>query len=174
MHIVSTLFGHLPASLTDRDCTCSNFVLKSSGMAQQATAEDAEEDANFDKEWNFFTQSETFERAPNMESFLHAKSSREAATEKFSIRLEECLNGLSEAIHDMLNDSVVPIHNQTLERLEGCDADIVATMKSNHNRRQALTKRMDDANEKWAKQYQQLRKAIGQTNGTMVRFGVYL
>eukprot|EP00980_Cylindrotheca_fusiformis_P003215 scaffold732_cov114-Cylindrotheca_fusiformis.AAC.3 len=147
------------------------LVLQSSGNLEQESAEDEEEGGNdsFDREWIAFTQSETMETAPNLESYLQAKSSRQAATENFSSRLDQCLHGLNEAIHDILNDSVVPIHNQTLERVEGCDADIVANLKANHARREALTKCMDDANEKWAKQYQRIRTKIGRMNGSMVR-----
>jgi hypothetical protein len=138
-------------------------------MPEQDTAdEEDEEDFNFDSEWKSFTHSETPET--NLKSFLLTQSSRKMATENFSLSLDECLNGLNEAIHDILNDSVVPIHNETLERFEACDADIVATMKSNHNRRATMTKCMEDANAKWTKQYQRLRQKIGQMNGSMVRF----
>jgi flagellar capping protein FliD len=137
---------------------------------QDTAAEGEEEESSFDSEWKSFTHSETLETAPNLESFLLAQSSRKMATENFSLSLDECLNGLNEAIHDILNDSVVPIHNETLERFEACDADIVATMKSNHNRRATMTKCMEDANAKWTKQYQRLRQKIGQMNGSMVRF----
>jgi hypothetical protein len=140
---------------------------------QDTAAEEEEEDFNFDSEWKSFTHSETLETSPNLKSFLLTQSSRKMATENFSLSLDECLNGLNEAIHDILNDSVVPIHNETLVRFEACDADIVATMKSNHNRRAALTKCMEDANAKWTKQYQRLRQKIGQTNGNKVRFEKY-
>ena len=92
-----------------------------------------------DDEWKHFVESATPQDAPNLQTFLGAKSIRETAKENFSTGLEECIAGLNEAmINEMLQDSVVAVHQEQGERFEAYEADIIATMKSNHTRRKAL------------------------------------
>jgi hypothetical protein len=120
-----------------------------------------DDDEGEDSEWECFVESASSENVPNLPAFLGAKSTRESAKENFSIALEECVNGLSEAmIHEMLQDSVVAVHREQGERFEAYEGDIITTMKSNHARRRALVKRMEDANIHWGKEYKRLRGSI--------------
>jgi hypothetical protein len=115
-------------------------------------------------------ESATPEDAPSLQSFLGAKSIRETAKENFSAGLEECIAGLNEAmINEMLQDSVVAVHQEQGERFEAYEADIIATMKSNHTRRKDLLKCMDDANVRWDRQYKRLRGSILLTETPKVR-----
>ena len=126
---------------------------------------------HYDSEWDSFQQkSESFDNAPNLKSFLQAQSARKTDAENFSIALDECLGALNTTIHDILNESVVRLHKEQGERFEAFESDIVGTMKSIHKRRHALLKCMDDANEKWGKQYRLLRGVIGQSEFDLVRF----
>lgn len=142
-------------------------ILQSDGMDVDGNADGAEvgddSEGHFDSEWDSFKKSESFDNAPNLKSFLLAQSARKTDAENFSIALDECLDALNTTIHDILNESVVRLHNEQGERFEAFENDIVGTMKSNHKRRHALLKCMDDANEKWGKQYRLLRGVIGQS-----------
>ena len=139
------------------------------GNAAAGEEEEEEEEAE-DSEWKAFVESATSEDAPNLEAFLDAKSLRETAKENFSAGLEEGIAGLHEAmINDMLQDSVVAVHQEQGERFEAYEADIIVTMKSNHARRRAFLKRMDNAHVRWEMQYKRLRGNILKTETQKVR-----
>ena len=132
--------------------------------------EATDNERKFDSEWESFQKSETTTNAPNLKMFLEAQSKRMMDAENFSAALEQCLGSLNSTIHDILNESVVKVHNDQGERFEELEADIVRMMKSNHKRRNALLNSMDEANEKWTKQYNVLRGVISQTEVSLVRY----
>lgn len=108
--------------------------------------------------WDIFTKTTTPDEAPNLHSYLSAKSIREAAKQSFLKALEECAHGLDETmINEMLQDSVVAVHQEQGERFEAHEVSIIDRMKSNHNRRNDMIKRMDAANTKWESKYKRLR-----------------
>jgi hypothetical protein len=121
--------------------------------------EDKEGKNTFEKEWDFFLaslSSSNTENKVNLKSFLKVFQARKTATETFSLALDDCLNGLHQEIHDMFDDSVVKVHNEQVGRFEALETDIVATLKSNHARRESLLKCMDQANHEWNQKYKHL------------------
>jgi hypothetical protein len=129
------------------------------GGAAGDEEQDDEQEEN--DEWKQFMESATSDDAPNLPAFLGAKSTRETAKVYFSAALEEYVNGLTQAMtQEMLQDSVVAVHQEQGERFETYEADIVATLKTNHARRNHLLKKMDDANSRWGRQYKRLRQGI--------------
>jgi hypothetical protein len=129
------------------------------GAAGNEEQDEDEQEEN--DEWKQFMESATSDDAPNLPAFLGAKSTREAAKVYFSAALEEYVNGLTQAMtQEMLQDSVVAVHQEQGERFETYEADIVATLKTNHARRNDLLKKMDDANSRWDRQYKRLRQEI--------------
>jgi hypothetical protein len=81
--------------------------------------------------------------APNLPAFLRANSTRETAKENFSAALEEYVTGLTQAMtQEMLQDSMVAIHQEQGGRFEAYEAAIVATLNTNHARRNDLLKKM--------------------------------
>ena len=121
-------------------------------------------------EWARFAESANPGSTPNLEAYLDAKSKKENSKEQFSATLEECVVGLNQTmIHEMLQDSVVSLHEDFGKRFEAYETDIIATMKSNHNRRTALLKAMDEANRTWNVQYKNIRATILAEETTAVR-----
>ncbi|CAJ1961951.1 unnamed protein product [Cylindrotheca closterium] len=111
--------------------------------------------------WNHFQQSnENHDKVPNLQSYLEAKSMRENAKKQFLTSIEIYFEGLTQTMDDLLQHSVVAIHNEMEERLDSNEADVIATLKSNHNRRHIMRKQMDQANQAWVRQYSQVCNKI--------------
>jgi uncharacterized membrane protein len=96
--------------------------------------------------------------APNLLAFLGSASTQETTKENFSVALEDYGTLLKQAMaHEMLQDSVVAIHQQEQgEHFKAYEAAIVATLSMNHACCNDLLKKMDDANSRWDRHYKQL------------------
>jgi hypothetical protein len=57
---------------------------------------------------------------------------------------------------EMLQDSMVAIHQEQGERFEAYEAAIVATLNTNYTPSNDLLQKMDDANSRWDRYYKQL------------------
>jgi hypothetical protein len=117
--------------------------------------------------WNQFQQSnDNRDNVPNLQSYLEAKSTRENAKKHFLTSIEIYFEGLTQTMEDLLQHSVVAIHNEMEDRLDSTEADVISTLKSNHNRRHTMRKQMDQANQAWVKQYSQLFNKIAPPEGS--------
>jgi hypothetical protein len=99
--------------------------------------------------------------APNLLAFLGSKSTRETTNETFSAALDNYVTGLKQAMaQEMLQDSLVAIHQEQGEHFKAYVAAIVATLNTNHACCNDLLKKMDDTNSRWDRHYKQLRQGI--------------
>ena len=88
--------------------------------------------------------------APNLLAFLGSKSTRETTKENFSAALEDYVTSLKQAMaQEMLQDSVIAIHQEQGEHFKAYEAAIVATLDTNHACCNDLLKKMNDANSRW-------------------------
>jgi hypothetical protein len=88
--------------------------------------------------------------APNLLAFLGSKSTQETSKENFSAALEDYVTSLKQAMaQEMLQDSVIAIHQEQGEHFKAYEAAIVATLNTNHACCNDLLKKMDDANSRW-------------------------
>ena len=85
------------------------------------------------------------DQAPNLAMYMGAKSCRERAKEQFSAALDECMANLTEGVTEMLQDLVVPVHEEQRERFDAYEDDIIATMTSNHERRKVFQESLERA-----------------------------
>lgn len=114
-----------------------------------------------DTAWEEFQLShENRQVVPNLQAYLEAKMTREVAKKNFHATIEIFFDGLTQTMKDLLQHSVVAIHNEKEERLDHVEADIVASFKSNHKRRKHMKQQMDTANDAWVQQYSQLCNRI--------------
>jgi hypothetical protein len=98
--------------------------------------------------------------ARSLLAFLGSKSTRETTKENFSAALEDYVTDLKQAMApEMLQDSVIAIHQEQGEHFKAYEAAIVATLTMNHACCNYLLK-MDDANSRWDRHYKQLRQGI--------------
>jgi hypothetical protein len=119
--------------------------------------------------WKHFEENTSEQDASNLGPYLLAKASCEAAKDRFRIALDECMAGLNAGVEEMLQDLVVPTHDQLRGRCDGFEEDIISTMKSSHSRRKDLQNKLDKANDKWSTRYQKLMGQVFNT-AEMVRF----
>jgi hypothetical protein len=99
--------------------------------------------------------------APNLLAFLGSKSTRETSKENFSAALEDYVTGLKQAMaQEMLQDSVIAIHQEQGEHFKAYEAAAVATLNTTQACCNDLLKKMDDANSRWNRHYKQLRQGI--------------
>lgn len=111
--------------------------------------------------WDQFQQSdENREKVPNLQDYLEAKCTRENAKKHFLTSIEISFEGLTQTMEDLLQHSVVAIHNEMEERLDSTESDVISTLKSNHNRRHTMRKQMDQANQAWVQQFSNLCNKI--------------
>jgi hypothetical protein len=95
--------------------------------------------------------------APNLLAFLGSKSTQETTKENFSAALEDYVTSLKQAMaQEMLQDSVIAIHQEQGGHFKVYEAAIVATPNTNHACCNHLLKKMDDANSTWDRRYKQL------------------
>lgn len=114
-----------------------------------------------DERFKKFLGTVELEECPNLGPYLSAKEARQTARENFLKALEECEEGLRKSmLEEMLKDTVVAIHQEQGERFEAHEAEISATMVSNHERRNAMLKRIDKADAEWRKKYKRVRRNI--------------
>lgn len=121
--------------------------------------------------WEEFQQSPANkESVPNLQFYLEAKSNRENAKKHFLTAIEIYFEGLTQTMDDLLQHSVVAIHNEMEERLDGTESEVISTLQSNHNRRHTMRQQMDQANQVWVQQYVQICNKIAPPDGnTLVR-----
>lgn len=111
--------------------------------------------------WGRFQQSnENREKVPNLQDYLKAKGTRENANKHFLTSIEIYFEGLTQTMEDLLQHSVVAIHNEMEERLDSTESDVISTLKSNHNRRHTMRRQMDQANQAWVQQFSNLCNKI--------------
>jgi hypothetical protein len=118
--------------------------------------------------WKQFEENTSEQDASNLGPYLLAKATCEVAKDRFRTALDECMAGLNAGVEEMLQDLVVPTHDQLRGRCDRFEEDIILTMKSSHSRRRDLQNQLDKANDEWSTRYQKL---MGQVLNTaeMVR-----
>ena len=118
--------------------------------------------------WKQFEENTSEQDASNLGPYLLAKASCEAAKDRFRTALDECMAGLNAGVEEMLQDLVVPTHDQLRGQCDCFEEDIISTMTSSHSRRKDLQNKLDKANDDWSSGYQKL---MGQVLNTpeMVR-----
>jgi hypothetical protein len=128
-----------------------------------STQDDKEEQDDSDIEnneeiqaWKQFEENTSEQDASNLGPYLLAKASCEAAKDRFRTALDECMACLNAGVEEMLQDLVVPTHDQLRGRCDRFEEDIISTMKSTHSRRKGLQNKLDKANDEWNTRYQKL------------------
>lgn len=98
---------------------------------------------------------------PNLSAYLAAKTALQIAEKKFESSLEECLGGLTKAMtEEMVSHSIGKVYEEQGERFETLERDFIKTVASNHERRNALLAKIEQANEDWQSCYKAIRASV--------------
>jgi hypothetical protein len=106
--------------------------------------------------WKQFEENTSEKDASNLGPYLLAKASCEVTKDRFRTALDECMAGLNAGVEEMLQDLVVPTHDQLRGRCDRFEEDVISTMKSSHSRRKHLQNKLDKANDEWSTRHQKL------------------
>ena len=84
---------------------------------------------------------------PNLDVFLQAKEKRQVAQKVLANTLGEALEKMTVAMtEETLDHTAGVIYEEQGERFEAHESRITELMKSNHSRRQQLTRQIEQAN----------------------------
>ena len=130
---------------------------------ENSDCDDDEEDKEVDEMsayWKMLVEDSGEKEVPNLAIYLPAKSKREEANERFTRVLDECMQGLNDGLEEMLQDLVVPVHEEQRERVDRLEEDIVETMKANFGKRRTFQRQLDAANKAWKEKHELLMQTI--------------
>ena len=130
---------------------------------ENSDCDDEEEDKEVDEMsayWKMLVEDSGEKEVPNLAIYLPAKSKREEANERFTRVLDECMQGLNDGLEEMLQDLVVPVHEEQRERVDRLEEDIVETMKANFGKRRTFQRQLDAANKAWKEKHELLMQTI--------------
>jgi hypothetical protein len=96
-----------------------------------------------------------------LEAYLMAKQARHSAKQAFEDAMDECLNGLTQAMTvELIQDTVGVVYQEQSEPLDELQTDILTTIQSNHERRKVLLQTIEHTNTIWERHYKKLRRSI--------------
>lgn len=122
---------------------------------------DGRDDDVGEKEWNeFVAQLDHGKETTNIKAYIEAKANRTEATTRFREAAEDCLEALYEITDSMSSDIVEAICTTYSNNLNEEEESIIETMISNHQRRNDLLERMQNANAIWNETYNKLSTQI--------------
>jgi len=97
----------------------------------------------------------------NLEAYMTAKEAREDVKRAFETALDECLQGITQAMtEDLLRETVGFVYQEQSERFQLQESNIIATIQSNHDRRSRMIEQVEQANANWGRDYKKMRYAV--------------
>ena len=128
---------------------------------EEESLDDSGSDDVGEKEWNeFVAQLDHGKETKNIKAYIVAKANRTEATTRFREAAEDCLEALYDITDSMTSDIVEAICTTYSNNLNEEEESIIETMISNHQRRNDLLERMQNANAIWNETYNKLSTQI--------------
>ena len=124
--------------------------------------EEPQEDEGED--WNVICQGIRDEDNPiscdNLKLFDENILRNESSLNEFGRTIEEFQSALDAIMERIFTQVTAPIYQAQRDRMDALEADIIQSMKQNHNRRTMLVQALENHNQKWQSSYSKLMGKI--------------